>query len=325
MSNDETINGETDNDDAKGNVHKPVMLKEALELLDLKPGKVIVDCTVGGGGHSREILKRITPGGFLIGIDKDEEILRETYNSFLADDELCNNRDGEQSNNNFAFYQSDYEDIEEIINRAGKGRVDGVLLDLGVSSMQLEQPDRGFSFNREGPLDMRMDRSGKFTAYDMLRKISVKELEYIIRTYGEERFAGRIARAVVEQRGKFGCTKTTTELARLIKYAVPFTKKKIHPATLTFQALRIVVNNELNNLEKFLNCVHKFLKEGGRIVAISFHSLEDRIVKNSFKDMSTNGVVKILTPKPLRASKYEVEHNPRSRSAKLRASERVFL
>ncbi len=311
------------NEDLNEFSHKPVMLAEALEYLNLEPGKVIVDCTVGYGGHSSEILKKVTPGGFLIGIDKDEEVLRKTYESFLAtakENAVTTEREEE---NNFSFYQTDFENIEETIKKAGKVRVDGVLLDLGVSSIQLDSPERGFSFNREGPLDMRMDRSASITAYDILKKISLEELERVIRVYGEERWARRIARAVIEQRSEFGCPKTTTELSRLIKSTVPFSRKKIHPATLTFQALRIVVNKELESLENFLNNVHNLLNEGGRVVVISFHSLEDRIVKNVFRDRAKENVFKILTPKPVKASEIEVNGNPRSRSAKLRTAERM--
>lgn len=306
-------------------VHKPVMLKEVMEQLDLKPGKVIVDCTVGGGGHSRKILDAILPGGFLIGLDKDEDELRKTYDSFVAEYGGGAEGPNEQHDDKFAFYQTDFINFDEAISRAGKSRVDGVLIDLGVSSMQLETPDRGFSFNREGPLDMRMDRSVNFTAFDLLKNIKQKELERIIRQYGEERFAGRIARAVVERRRKLGCPKTTTELAQLIKSAVPFIPKRIHPATLTFQALRIYVNKELDSLEKFLNSVDKYLNDGGRVVVISFHSLEDRIVKNVFRDKSKHDLFNILTPKPLIATSEEVRDNPRARSAKLRASERVVI
>ncbi|MGR3220539.1 MAG: 16S rRNA (cytosine(1402)-N(4))-methyltransferase RsmH [Candidatus Anammoxibacter sp.] len=294
--------------------HTPVMVNEVCELLNLSPGKVIVDCTVGGGGHSREILKGILPGGFLIGVDKDEEALKDTNKSLLSNS---------QFSDAFTFYHADYNDLDEVLNRAGKGRVDGVLLDLGVSSMQLEQPERGFSFAKEGPLDMRMDRSGNVTAYDVLCRSTVKELENIIREFGEEPRAKRIAKAIMQQRRTIGCVKTTSDLAGVIKKAVPFTRKKIHPATLTFQALRIVVNKELEHLESLLNRIHLYLKEGGRVVVISFHSLEDRIVKNVFRDGSKQGIVKILTPRPLRPTEEEVRVNPRSRSAKLRASERI--
>lgn len=301
--------------------HKPVMLQEALAYLNLCPGKVIVDCTVGGGGHTREILRKISPGGFLIGIDKDEEVLKETRKSLLS----ISNSDEGYTNSDFSFFHADYVNLEEVLNMAGKGGVDGVLLDLGVSSIQLKCPERGFSFINEGPLDMRMDQSSDVTAEKILKTVSHDELEHILRKFGEERRARRIARAILERRRKFGCVKTTSELADIIKATVPFSKKKIHPATLTFQALRIVVNNELESLEKLLNRIHYFLNEGGRVVVISFHSLEDRIVKNVFREGYKQGIFKILTPKPLKASEDEIMANPRSRSAKLRASERVLI
>ncbi|MGR3319603.1 MAG: 16S rRNA (cytosine(1402)-N(4))-methyltransferase RsmH [Candidatus Anammoxibacter sp.] len=308
--------------------HTPVMVDEVNELLNLSPGKVIVDCTVGGGGHTREILKRIIPGGFLIGIDKDEDVLKETNNALLLNSQFSSDVNNEQSisgqaRDNFAFYHADYKDLDEVLNRAGKGRVDGVLLDLGVSSIQLERPERGFSFAKEGPLDMRMDKLSNVTAYDVLSRISLKELEHIIRKFGEEPRARRIAMAIMQRRREIGCVKTTSDLVDVIKKAVPFSRKKIHPATLTFQALRIVVNKELEHLESLLNRIHLFLKEGGRVVVISFHSLEDRIVKNIFRDGSKQGIIKVLTPKPLRPLESEVRLNPRSRSAKLRASERI--
>lgn len=291
-------------------------------MLNLSPGKVIVDCTVGGGGHTREILKRITPGGFLIGIDKDEDVLKETSKSLLSDSASGSKTINGESRINFSFYHADYKDLDEALDKAGKGRVDGVLLDLGVSSIQLESSERGFSFTKDGPLDMRMDRLGKVTAYDILNRVSLKELEHIIREFGEERWARKIAAAIFQQRKRFGCIKTTFELADIIKKAAPFSRKKIHPATLTFQALRIAVNNELASLEDLLGHIHQSLKKGGRVVVISFHSLEDRIVKNIFRSQSKQGIINILTPKPLRPSDDEVRSNPRSRSAKLRASER---
>ncbi|MGR3178962.1 MAG: 16S rRNA (cytosine(1402)-N(4))-methyltransferase RsmH [Candidatus Anammoxibacter sp.] len=309
--------------DSHDYLHKPVMVNEVSELLNLSPGKVIVDCTVGGGGHSREILKGILPGGFLIGIDKDEDVLKETNKSLLLDSQFGSDAINGRTRNNFAFFHADYKDLDEVLNRAGKGGVDGVLLDLGVSSMQLERPERGFSFAKEGPLDMRMDRLSDVTAYDVLCRTSLKELEHIIRKFGEEPRARRIAMAIMQRRRKIGCLKTTSDLANVIKEAVPFSRKKIHPATLTFQALRIVVNKELEHLESLLSRIHLFLKKGGRVVVISFHSLEDRIVKNIFRDGSKQGIVKILTPRPLRPSECEVRLNPRSRSAKLRASERI--
>ena len=302
--------------------HKPVMVQEVLQLLNLGAGKVIVDCTVGGGGHTREIVKNIVPGGYLIGLDKDGEILEKTKSS-LMDEGLLPAVDEDQDSKMISFYHTDYVNLDEVIDIAGKGKVDGILLDLGVSSMQLEVADRGFSFGKDGPLDMRMDRSGDVTAYDVLKSVSLKELEHIIREYGEDHRARRIAAAIIQHRRKVGNIKTTTELSDVIKSVVPFSGKKINPATLTFQALRIVVNDELKNLEYLLNNIYKLLKKGGRVVVISFHSLEDRIVKNAFRNAAKGGVLEILTRKPLRPSIEEIRSNPRSRSAKLRASERI--
>lgn len=310
--------------------HKPVMLNEVMELLNPCPGKVIADCTVGGGGHTWEILKRIIPGGFLIGIDKDGEVLANTRGSLLVGlqfkEESSNSvkpSDIEITEKDFSFYHADFVNLGEALKRVGKGGVDGILLDLGVSSIQLESAERGFSFNKEGPLDMRMDRSGNITAYDLINNVSLKDMESIIRRFGEERWSKKIARAIIQERGRTGCIKTTSQLAKIIESAVRPTRRKIHPATLTFQAIRIAVNKELENLEDFLNHVHLFLNKGGRIVVISFHSLEDRLVKNIFRLRAKEGIFRIITPKPLRPLEVEVRQNPRARSAKLRVSERI--
>jgi 16S rRNA (cytosine1402-N4)-methyltransferase len=293
--------------------HKPVMVEEVLGFLRPQPGKVIVDCTVGTGGHASEILKRIEPGGMLIGIDKDEEMLKVAKERLAA------------IGNSFRLYHADYVDVGHVLEDANIEKVDGALLDLGVSTPQLDIPERGFSFNSEGPLDMRMDRSGGITALYLLGKLSERELEITFREYGEERWARRIAKAILRERGR-SRIKTTTQLANIIERAIPPVHRKrgrIHPATRVFQALRIVVNKELENLEYLLNHLHEFLITGARIVTISFHSLEDRIVKNAFRKGVGDSNLKILTPKPLRPQSAEVIENNRSRSAKLRAAERV--
>ena len=266
--------------------HTPVMVKETMELLNPVPGSVVVDCTVGGGGHTREILQRIMPGGTLIGIDRDEAVLAATRKSLLADPRWgqCDGGDGERGN--ILFYHADYKDLDEALVRAGKGRVDGVLLDLGVSSIQLETSERGFSFAKDGPLDMRMDRSKGVTAFDVLNKISLKELEHILRKFGEERWARRIAKAILQQRRNVGCINTTFGLADIVKKAVPPTRKRIHPATLTFQALRSVVNRGLERVEELLSGVQRHINSCGRVVVLGFHYLEDRIVKNIFRNES---------------------------------------
>ncbi|MBI2560383.1 MAG: 16S rRNA (cytosine(1402)-N(4))-methyltransferase RsmH [Planctomycetes bacterium] len=294
-------------------LHKPVMVEEVLGFLKPQPNKIIVDCTIGTGGHASEILKRIEPGGLLIGIDKDEEMLR------IAKERLA------AIGNSFRLYHADYANLGLVLKEANIERIDGVLLDLGVSSPQLEMPERGFSFDKEGPLDMRMDRSGGITASNLLGKLSEREMEITFRRYGEERWSRRIARVILRERSKTRI-ETTTQLANIIERVVPPTylkRTRIHPATRVFQALRIAVNKELESLESLLNNVHKFLTSGARIVVISFHSLEDRIVKNAFRKGVEDSNLKILTKKPLRPQDAEVIENIRSRSAKLRAAERV--
>lgn len=294
-------------------LHKPVMVKEVLGFLKPQPGKIIVDCTIGTGGHAREILKKIEPGGLLIGIDKDEEMLK------IAKERLS------AISNSFRLFHADYADLGEVLKEVNIGKVDGALLDLGVSSPQLGMPERGFSFDKEGPLDMRMDRSGGITASNLLGKLSEREMEITFRRYGEERWSRRIARAILRERSK-SRIETTTQLANIIERVVPsvcLKRGRIHPATRVFQALRITVNKELESLECLLNHVYEFLTTGARIVVISFHSLEDRIVKNAFRNGAHDSNLKILTQKPLRPQESEVIENIRSRSAKLRVAERV--
>ncbi|MFQ5956156.1 MAG: 16S rRNA (cytosine(1402)-N(4))-methyltransferase RsmH [Candidatus Brocadiales bacterium] len=289
--------------------HQPVMVEEVLEWLGPRPGQVILDCTVGVGGHALAILKELGPRGLLIGVDKDEEAL-EMAKRFLA-----------PFAKNVRLFHADYREVESILEEAGVkgGRVDGMFLDLGASSLQIDSPGRGFSFREEGPLDMRMDRSGKVTAASLLRKLSEKELADVFKELGEERWSRRIARAI--KRG--APIKTTTQLASLIERAVPGRRGRIHPATRVFQALRIAVNRELESLKAFLNTCYRFQRSGGRTVAISFHSLEDRIVKHAFLEGSREGIYRLLTKKPVRPSSEEVYKNIRSRSAKLRAVERL--
>ena len=249
----------------------------------------------------------------LIGIDKDEEMLKVAKERLAA------------ISNSFKLYHADYADVGLVLEEANIEKVDGALLDLGVSTPQLDIPERGFSFSSEGPLDMRMDRSGGITALYLLGKLSERELEITFREYGEERWSRRIAKAILRERGR-SRIKTTTQLANIIERAIPpvhFKRGRIHPATRVFQALRIVVNQELESLENLLNHLHEFLTTGARIVTISFHSLEDRIVKNAFRKGVGDSNLKILTPKPLRPQSAEVIENIRSRSAKLRAAERV--
>jgi 16S rRNA (cytosine1402-N4)-methyltransferase len=296
--------------------HVPVMLDEVMRFI--RPGKndIIADVTIGAGGHSCEILRMIGAGGLLIGIDKDAEVLK------IASKNLS------KISKSFKLYHANYVDLNAILKELKISRVNGILLDLGVSSVQLNSEERGFSFIREGPLDMRMDRSMGITAEDLLKRLPEKEMEEIFWRYGEEKRSRSISRTIARERRKGGGIKTTTQLAKIIEKAVYTPRKyvkrrKIHPATRVFQALRIVVNDELKNLEYFLNNAHEFLLSGSRIVVISFHSLEDRLVKNAFRKGKDTSTMKILTKKPLRPLEPEIKKNRRCRSAKLRAAERI--
>ena len=283
------------------NGHIPVLLKEVIENLNPSPGKVFIDGTIGGGGHAIEILKRIQPRGRLIGIDFDDKALE------VAADNLRDLRDG------LTLIKGNYSDMKDILMGIGIDRVDGILLDLGISTLLLES-GRGFSFNDTGPLDMRMDMSGKPTASDMVNKFPENKLSEIIWKYGEEKRAKRIARAIVRARP----VKSPRELAQVITGAYPGRHRRIHPATKTFQALRIFVNDELNSLHKALIEGSRVLRRGGRFCIISFHSLEDRIVKDCFRQIEG---LRVLTKKPITPGIDEVKKNPRARSAKLRVAE----
>lgn len=267
--------------------HISVLLKESLELLDPKSGEFFIDGTFGAGGHSRAIEERIKPNGKLFSID------------------------WEKTGENFA-------DLPEILERKNLGKADGLILDLGISSEQLDGSGRGFSFQKDEPLLMTYDRAGE-PVKRILKQLSQDDLEKIIRVYGEERYAGRIANAIKE-RGRKRPIETTGELAEIIKSAVPgnYERGRIHPATRTFQALRIYANQEMENLERILKNLDKILKPGGRAAIISFHSLEDRMVKNCFRDYAKADKGEILTKKPIVPAKGEILENPRSRSAKMR-------
>ncbi len=288
-------------------MHRPVMIEEVMRYLDPEPGEVIVDCTVGEGGHASRILGAIRPGGRLIGIDQDEEVLARAKEKLKDYDGL------------YTLLWENFKNLDSILKRLKVTRIDGALFDLGLSSFQLEAPARGFSFQREAPLDMRMDKRRKITAFDLVNHLAQAEMAKILRDFGEERWSNRIARQIVRAR-KNGPITTTTQLAEIVKRAVPDRNryKRIHPATRTFQAFRIVVNQELEALETGLTAAIEALAEGSRVLAISFHSLEDRIVKNKFKKFAKAGVLEILTKKPIRPRADEVRVNPRCRSAKLR-------
>jgi len=291
-------------------VHIPVLAEEVLNYLQPQPGHIILDCTIGNGGHAITLLAPIKSGGFLVGIAQDLDLLQ------IAKQSLS------KTAGTFKLYHTDYSEVERVLHQAGVERVNGVLLDLGASSMQFDQAERGFSFAKDGPLDMRMDRSLPGTARDLIRRLSERELEEILKKYGEERWSKRITRAV--QRGeKEGGITSTRQLAAVVERVVPRGKSKIHPATRVFQALRIAVNKELESLEVFLDKIHNYMQIGARIVIISFHSLEDRIVKKKFMERANHKVFKILTKKPVTPGEAELEKNVRCRSAKLRAAERI--
>jgi len=290
-------------------LHKPVMLKEVIEFFNLKETDIVLDCTIGVGGHASQILKKIKKG-LLIGIDKDAESLK------IAEENL------KKIGSNFILFHQDFRNLDLVLKKAKVKKVDKVLFDLGISSFQLDNPERGFSFSKEGPLDMRMDRTSFVCAADLINNLTFLELFKIIKEFGEEKFAKKIAYQIVQERRKTPF-KTTSQLREVIERAVPFNKRqRIHPATRTFQALRIAVNRELESLESALDKIFYFLNPKGVCIVISFHSLEDRIVKKKFKEFYTKGMIEILTKKPLVPSKQEIEQNFRARSAKLRAAQK---
>jgi 16S rRNA (cytosine1402-N4)-methyltransferase len=287
--------------------HVPVLPAEVLHRLDPTPGQVIVDCTVGGGGHTRLIAERVGPTGRVIGLDQDESMLA------LARANLAGLP--------VTLAHANFEQLRDVLHDQGLTAVDGVLADLGFSSDQLDDPQRGLSFQQPGPLDMRLDPSRGETAADLLRRLPERDLADVIYRYGEERFSRRIARRVVEARQHEPLT-TTEQLADLVRRCVPRPKGRgggIDPATRTFQALRIAVNDELGALGRLLAQLPGCVKPGGRAVLISFHSLEDRLVKQAFRRADE---WEMLTKKPVTAGDDEVRTNPRARSAKLRAARR---
>ncbi len=273
----------------------------------MEPKGVYVDGTVGLGGHSEAILKSSSPEGFLVGFEWHQESLERAR-------ERLKPYEGR-----FIIVRENFAKLKEVLEELGRIPVDGILLDLGVSSFLLEGSGRGFSFLRDEPLDMRMDDRLTLTAKDLVNQLSPLQLEELIRSFGEERFARRIARAICEARRR-SPIRTSQQLAEIVSRAVPKGREKIHPATRTFQALRLAVNQELENLKRFLETAPEVLRPGGRLVIISFHSLEDRLVKRAFR---SDERLRVLTKKPVTPSSEEVARNPRARSAKLRAAERV--
>jgi 16S rRNA (cytosine1402-N4)-methyltransferase len=293
-------------------MHVPVMPQEALELLHLPQGGTAVDGTLGLAGHSLLMAQALGPHGHLIAIDRDNASLGLAQKK-LGSLEL-----------KIDLLQGNFSTLDTILAGLKVSAVDGILLDLGISSFQLDSAERGFAFRMDGPLDMRMDPDQGISAADLVNTLKEPALEKIIFEFGEERFARRIAAAIVMHRAKAKIT-TTKSLADIILRALPhgYTRGRIHPATRTFQALRIAVNEELEALSLGLDVCFRMLKKGGRLCVISFHSLEDRIVKNKFKSLSLEEEGNILTKRPLVATDAECAINPRSRSAKLRAIERV--
>ena len=291
--------------------HVPVLLTEALQYLQVRQGATVADCTLGLAGHSAEIARRLGPKGTLIAFDRDPQALALAKARL---DEVCAELGSEAPA--VRLIGEAFSSIEQHIE---PGTLDGLLADFGVSSMQLTEAPRGFSFMADGPLDMRMDTRTGPTAAEVVNEASERELADLIYEYGEERRSRRIAGAIVRGRP----IATTAQLARIVAQAAPGNKQdRIHPATRTFQALRIAVNRELDEIKALLEAAPRLLKPSGRVALISFHSLEDRIVKDSLRDGAHAGVWMLLTKKPVTAGEEEVEKNPRSRSAKLRAAEK---
>lgn len=304
--------------------HYTVMLSEAVDALECENGKIYVDCTLGGGGHSELILKRISPDGRLIAFDVDDDAIAAASKRL-------------EGYKNLTIVKNSYTNIKEVLANLGIEKITGgILFDLGASYHQLTKQERGFSFSKEAPLDMRFNQDSDFTAYDVVNTYSEEDLVKIFSEYGEEHFSKRIARTIVEQR-KVKKLETTTELANLIVNCTPRVKSNIHPATRVFQAIRIEVNQELKNVKNTLEDILDLLEIGAIISVISFHSLEDRVVKQFFKYHSQRchcdktqmichcppPKLELVNKKPIIASKGELEENPPSRSAKLRIAKRI--
>jgi 16S rRNA (cytosine1402-N4)-methyltransferase len=305
--------------------HEPVMLDTTIEYLNCKKDGIYVDGTLGRGGHTAAILENIDDDGLVIALDRDLDAINAVKDSIES--------------KNLILEHANYIDIDKVLDKHNIAEVDGMIFDLGVSSPQLDNSDRGFSYKNNGPLDMRMNRDQKLTAADIVNNYRKDKIEKIIYDYGEDNWAARIAEFIVAFRKK-KVIETTFELVDIIKAAIPASARRSggHPARRTFQALRIATNNELNQLEDMIDVAVKRLKKEGRICIISFHSLEDRIVKHKFRELASDCIcppelpvckcdkeplVKIITRKPVRASEKEVKENYRSRSAKLRVAEKI--
>ena len=290
------------------------MLGEVLSCLNLKPGMTIVDATMGTGGHSGAILERIMPSGRLIGIDRDRaslEVSRERLAKFGG---ACE------------FVHANFLDLHSVLAKFGIKKIDGILFDLGISTFQLKDTERGFSFLEEGPLDMRLDRDSYISAYDLINNLNEDEISQMLWAFGEERWHNRIAHILVQERDRHPIS-TTSELADIVIRSIPPRYRhrfyRIHPATRTFQAVRIAVNRELEALEAALKKAIAILGGKARICVISFHSLEDRVVKHTFRRAASEGLIQIITPKPLTPQLAEIQANPSSRSSKLRVGQRA--
>jgi len=292
--------------------HKPVMAQEVASFLNLKPQACFVDCTLGLGGHAGLIAGQLGPQGCLVGIDRDKESLA------IAEENLS------RLSCQKTFVHDDFRHLDMILRSLNITKVDGVLMDLGISSYQLEDSSRGFSFKADGPLDMRINQDSFVSAYDLINSLSEREISIILKNYGEERWHHRIARFLVEQRAK-SPIQTTRELREAVLRAMPRSQKrqKIDPATRTFQAFRIAVNRELESLDLALSQIPKLLNTGARLCVIAFHSLEDRIVKQKMRAFSGQQLMNLVVKKPLRPTEKECTQNPRARSARLRVAERI--
>lgn len=288
-------------------MHLPVLLNEVMDYLDPKPGEVMLDATLGGGGHAEAILKKISPGGRLIAIDRDPEAVERVKERLSVFQESV------------IYSNDDFRNISSIIRDNNIENIDGAVFDFGVSSFQIDEADRGFSFMKDGPLDMRFDPSAGHSAKEVVNSLNAEELADIIYNFGEERHSRRIASAIKIARKK-QLIETTGQLVEIIRGAVgsKYHRQKIHPAARTFQALRIFVNDELASISEALTAITQHMNDGGRLCVISFHSLEDRIVKNMFREMARAKQADLLVKKPIVPRAEEVRENPRARSAKLR-------
>ena len=294
-------------------MHCPVLLEEVIGYLSPKQGDTVIDATLGGGGHSSEILKRILPDGKIIAVDRDKEAIERNAIKFREYKE------------NIILVNEDFRDIDRIMEISGEKMVNGVIFDLGMSSFQVDDEERGFSFMKDGPLDMRYNPDKGLSAADVVNDFGKEEIEDIIRKYGEERHAKHLANVICSERRK-NRIRTTKDLSDIIFKAVgrKYKRQRINPACRTFQGLRIFVNDELGAEEEALKGASRYLAPGGRMCVISFHSLEDRIAKNVFKDMAGRAEVSIITKKPVTPYRKETLENPRARSAKLRVVEKII-